>query len=489
MEPDALQNLAAGEPSSQEAARDLVTNLHMLLKLRSIYEEGNEALRRPAQGVSSAVARLAGSCGDCRLRLVDQQFFLDQIRVKVGNEEYPHVMGLIDLFLTKGLGGLGFGQSLGEEEVLRFATLFQDWRSGDISLFSQVLGAEGLGGISLEGPQALGGSSCLPSGREKIRQRTRETFFGSIFLTGSLLRSTEQGQPVSMRRGRRLVQSFLDLLNVDEDYLLGLTAIKNYDDYTFNHSVNVTVLALNLGRHAGLSRAQLGDLGLAAMFHDVGKISLPREMVNKSARLSDQEWQAMYRHPVEGVKRLLQLKGIGELTVKLIISVYEHHRNFDTTGYPGTPLTTNPSLIFPRILRIVDSFDAMTTRRIYTAKSKHPVEAVEEIWNLAGRIFDPDLARLFVNMMGIYPVGTVVQLESGEIALVVGQERSEGGESTPRMMVLADWQGKSPVGTLIQTDRAGPERIVGYYDFGDSGIETSWFLLKLEEQIRGEGGD
>ncbi len=479
MTDDILAGSRASPAEQAETARRFIIELHLLIRLAAVHDAGNIALQKPAGRLRAVIAALSEANPGWRFRVLADQLFVNDSRVRLDQPIHQAYTDLVEELKRRSIGGITFERVPTEDELLRFAFLIQHAQvTPGLDTLEMTLDGGRLDFIKLDPWREVAGRPA-PIQKGQVRRAARETFFGSIFLTGGLLETVDRQRVVHVRRARRVVQSFLDLLGKDEDYLLGMTNIKNYDDYTFNHSVNVTILALNMGRHLKLSRPQLSDLGLSAMFHDLGKTMLPRDLVNKQSRLDDAEWKLMVKHPVEGVKKLLRIKGISQVTVKMILSVYEHHVNFDFSGYPNQPLTDR-AFLFSRILRIVDSYDAMTTLRSYTVRPKHPVAALEEIWNLAGTHFDPDLARIFIRMMGIYPVGTIVQLSGGGIALVVGR-KSDGELPPPLVRVIAHWDEKAPTGMLIEPAKTGDTSIIGYYDFGDVPVNPAWCLLTTED--------
>jgi HD-GYP domain-containing protein (c-di-GMP phosphodiesterase class II) len=463
------------------AAREFVLHFGILLKQVSVHDPGNEALHKPLQLLAQSIRRMSAAAGPPECKILNENIFINGQRIRPDVEIYSQYLVVVEEMKKRGVGIIAFARDANEDALIRFLVIFAHHRADEgIGALAAALAESGLAWIDVA-PEVVESRRPRAALKGHTREVAREAFFGAIYMIGGLLRDVDRQNIVNVRRARRMVQSFLDLLNLDEDYLLGLVSMKNFDDYTFNHSVNVTILALNMGRRIGLSRVQLSELGLSAIFHDLGKISLPRELITKETNLDASEWETMHRHPVEGVKKMLHLKGVSNFTIKLLISVYEHHINYDFSGYPELPLSTEASL-FSRILRIVDSYDAMTSKRAYSKRAKHPVAALEEIWSLAGKHFDPDLAKVFISMMGMYPVGTVVQLDSGEIAMVTANRSKPGLVARPVLEVLTDWEDKSRPGTII--DLAGkPERaVVGYYDFRDSRIDPIWYLLNMIDQ-------
>lgn len=198
---------------------------------------------------------------------------------------------------------------------------------------------------------------------------------------------------------------------------MGLTTIRDYDEYTFVHSVNVTIFSVSIGKRLGLTKLQLYDLGLAALFHDVGKSRVPLEVLNKTGPLDDDEWRIMQAHPWLGVLTLFGLRGYGEVPYRSMITAYEHHMKTDLTGYPKT-LRPRTLSVYSKIIAVADAFDAATSRRAYQTVPLQPAEVLKEMWENPRRGQDPVLVKAFINLTGIYPVGTCVILDSYEVAVV-----------------------------------------------------------------------
>ncbi len=245
------------------------------------------------------------------------------------------------------------------------------------------------------------------------RQKDQGMFFGSIGIIKQIMNEVENNQELSLDKVRNVVADIVDVVHKDDKYLLGLTTIKNYDEYTYNHSVNVTVLALYLGKLLGLSSEQLRLLGEAAMMHDVGKVRIPKEILNKQGLLTPAEWQVMENHPVVGAEVLNKVAGINEITLAV---AFEHHLHYDLSGYPKTERLKEVNLL-SRLVTICDVYDAATSLRVYHAPVL-PAKVIALIISKKGSFFDPVLAKAFVQMMGIYPVGSLVRLDNQEQAVV-----------------------------------------------------------------------
>jgi HD-GYP domain-containing protein (c-di-GMP phosphodiesterase class II) len=204
---------------------------------------------------------------------------------------------------------------------------------------------------------------------------------------------------------------------VDEQSLLALTTIKHFDQYLISHSTNVAILSVLLGQRLGLSKSRLGELCLAGFLHDVGKVEVAPSILHKQGPLDSEEWEEMHRHPVFASRTLLGASRLTPSTMRAVVVAFEHHLNYDMTGYPKTEIKESVTL-FGNIVAIADRYDAMTTARAYRKKNLTPYEALNHVFNNAGTYFDPVLVKLFVDILGLYPPGTLLELTNGEVGVV-----------------------------------------------------------------------
>jgi HD-GYP domain-containing protein (c-di-GMP phosphodiesterase class II) len=230
-----------------------------------------------------------------------------------------------------------------------------------------------------------------------------------------LLRTAQTGRP-DLRHAKRLVQPFVDQIMNHEYAIVGLTALKDHDEYTYAHCVNVSILSVSIGHVVGLSRQTLADLGVAALLHDVGKISVPGEVLRKPSKLEPDEWRVMRRHPIEGVKMMLRMPGLSGLGIDAMRSCFEHHMNYDRSGYPRVSVEWGQATL-SRIVAIADCFDAMTAHRAYHIRPFTPFEALRYLFSASPGSFDPAMRWALLQTVGLYPPGTVMITSSGTAVL------------------------------------------------------------------------
>jgi len=195
-----------------------------------------------------------------------------------------------------------------------------------------------------------------------------------------------------------------------------LESIKKHDEYTYLHSLNVTRLSVALARRLGFSDDMILDLGWSALLHDLGKIMVPLSVLNKAKKFTDEEFAIMQSHPVEGLTVLAKTHKINLDRLRRFSSSFEHHQRYDLKGYPKvqSKLNLDP---YSRIVAICDTFDAMTTDRIYQ-KRMLPDMALRIMAQGFGTVFDPVVLQAFITSMGAYPVGSLVYMSNKKLALV-----------------------------------------------------------------------
>ena len=217
--------------------------------------------------------------------------------------------------------------------------------------------------------------------------------------------------------------------------LMALTALKDYDDYTFTHMVNVSILTMAQARGLGIDGSLLREIGLAALMHDIGKVKTPSEILNKPDKLTDEEFGIMKRHVVDGAE---MLRATPEIPSLAPIVAFEHHLRLDGTGYPHG--VSRPSLNLATMLcGIADVYDAMRSQRKY--QQSYPSERILAVLQRNdGKQFDQNLVRRFVQLLGIYPVGNLVRLNTGEVAIVLQVHAPD--PYRPKVRVLFDETGE-----------------------------------------------
>lgn len=248
---------------------------------------------------------------------------------------------------------------------------------------------------------------------------------------------------VDIRRDRKIAVSGLkeavsgltESVLRNPDACMWLRLVKDRDSYTYYHLLDTSALAVALGRHLGFSRAELADIGLGALLIDIGKLKLPQELIAKTGALSDAELEDVKRHVEHGVE-LVKHAGVSSRVLEIIAN---HHERFDGRGYPAR-LQSRAIPPFARMVAVADFFDAITSDRAYAAGIS-PHDAMRRLYDEAGHAFQREIVEQFIQCIGIYPTGTLVKLTTGEVGVVVGQNRVR--RLKPRLMLIFDATGQT----------------------------------------------
>jgi putative nucleotidyltransferase with HDIG domain len=272
---------------------------------------------------------------------------------------------------------------------------------------------------------------------------------------------------------RSLVDSLAQAVAQNRTALLALTALKNYDNYTFTHMVNVSILTMGQARGLGIEGGLLREFGLAALMHDIGKVKTPNEVLNKPGKLTDEEFDILKRHTVDGAEIL---KNTPEIPPLGPVVAFEHHLRSDGTGYPLG--TVRPQLnLATTLCGIADVYDAMRSQRVY--QDAHPTDRILAVLQRNdGKQFDQRLVKRFVQLVGIYPAGNLVRLDTGEIAVVLKAYAPD--PYRPRVKVLTRPNGQKlehPYDVSLWDAREGqPQSVQAPVDAGEYGIEPLSYL-------------
>lgn len=257
----------------------------------------------------------------------------------------------------------------------------------------------------------------------------------ALVLVEEAMKAVQSGLQIPVPEIRSVVADSLRSLIHDDSALLALAGIRSYDRYLSEHSVNVCILSMVLGKDLGLDPGSTLELGLSALLHDVGKVFVPADIIKKPGKLSEEEWQQIRRHPAEGARALAGLPDLPALASTIAL---EHHTRGDGSGYPSLPPSQRPHLL-SRLVAVVDAYDALTTERPYRERWTAQ-QAIAWMLYEAGGQFDRELLARFASRARLYPIGSLVRLKKGDYAVVVG-----GSHIHPRRPVLRVVTGSNPI--------------------------------------------
>ena len=311
----------------------------------------------------------------------------------------------------------------------------------------------------------------ISSDMETIRRLYNEAVAASETTWDAAL---TEGMP-DVAASRKVVDSLADAVTQNRTALVALTAMKNYDNYTFTHMVNVSILTMAQARALGIEGRLLREFGLSALMHDIGKVRTPKDILNKPSKLTDDEFAIMKRHTVDGAEILRRTP---EMPILAPVVAFEHHLRKDGTGYPegvARPLLN----LGTQLCSVADVYDAMRSQRAY--QEAFPTDRILAVLKRNdGSQFDQHLVRRFTQIMGIYPPGNLVKLSTGEIAVVIKVHAPD--PFRPRVRVIFDREGQRlglPIDRNLwepRDDRGTLDNVVSPLDPAAYGIDPLTLL-------------
>lgn len=469
----------------------LITHLNTLIKTSRIHGRTNAALDKPVEAMLTIVQTLTHD-QPVTLRVQNDFLFLGESHLKVNAQQMMVVTSMIDAMNKWRIGGFTFTSAVTSKDLREFAYVFVtlDPATKSVDDFRKELQQLGVTSIEVEDPRELhmkeeqtAGQSD-PNADPKVQRKAKaKSAYGKAGQAlGTLNQSARDGGTLNFKQAKRAIQNIIDLMAQDESTLLGLTNLRCHDQYTHNHSVNVALLSMALGNRAGYPKVELADLGLAALFHDVGKCAISLDVLNKPGEFTKEEWDVMRSHPTEGVLTLIQTRGLANVPARMAAASFEHHMNYDFSGYPKLAIPWSQTLS-SRIVTIADCYDAMTSSRVYRREPMSPSNVLKFMFSKSGQSFDPVLLKLFVNCVGIIPIGSLVMLESDDLAVVVKPAADKAYAERPVVKIIADAQGtlveNGPDLDLATTDGTGDyvNSIVRLVDNTEYKFDTSRYFV------------
>ena len=423
---------------AERFGHDFLRALYLMINTVRMYDDNNQLVQTCVSSFQNILNELTVS-GDITLLLYRSRFHLGGEKIRYRRDAAVITYNMVEFFSNRGIGSVTFLKSsrdVAPENIITFSRLFNDAIRHDdpYRWLEQKLLEKNCSWVECERvtPDAIAGGE---SPEEKRYENARKNYFLAIEAVREVANKVSQGM-VGIRKSRRVAQNIVDMVRDDPTLMIGLATLEEYDDYIYAHSVNVALLAACLGRHIELSDTSLEHLTICGLFHDLGKVDVPKEIIFKHGDLSDGEWDLLKAHPVMGVRKILMLKATPSLRSRIILGPFEHHLNMDLTGYPRTMFTGHLSLT-GKIIHIADVYEAMTHERVYRPKPFTSDEVLRKMWEEAGKRFDKILLKRFIHMMGIYPIGSVVELSNGAIGLVMDYPE-ETERSLPLVLLLKD---------------------------------------------------
>lgn len=444
----------------RQSGRVLLLAIHGSARALKLYPVENATVQRALDDLEAhSVATLALE-GEVDIRLSGEFIFINQTRLRLGLDNFAAFSGFVTMLRDNGIGVFRISEGITRREwqlcLQELNSIAADLLPEDrLEQLSARFGQLGITHLEIE----VGGEhDTRDEEGDEALERAKRTYAHGVSTARDVVNGVRMGRAPNTRRLKRAVQLLVDQVLENELSITGLTTLRDYDEYTFTHSVNVCIFAVALGRRLGLERRQLYDLGLAALLHDIGKARIEVEILNKTTTLEDDEWRRMQAHPWLGTLTLFQMREGEDLAYRAILAAHEHHMKVDLTGYPR-PVRPRRLGFFSRLVAVADGYDAATTRRSYQADPWEPAQVLREMWLNPHRGYDPVLVKALINLLGIYPVGTAVILDTFEVAIVAGPGTDSTQLHRPLVRIAIDEQGTrfAPPGELVDLCRTAAD--------------------------------
>ncbi len=402
--------LSTQELRQFQLAREFLGRFYVLMRLARSHDRYNSAVADAAEALHAITNELIDEAQVVRFDVADNCVFFNRTRLRASLSGFNTLKYFAEELTARGVSSMSFDEIAEIDDFLSFGMVFARLDQTDDDPFTELdrlVTLEGIAGIVIRPLKGLGEDSDEAGGFSGPTQdEAKRSFFSALHIVRQAVRDGISRGKVNPRKVKRVVESVVDSILSDEESMLALTAIRDYDEYTYHHSFNVCVYSIAIGNRLGLPRQALSDIGIAALFHDVGKTEVPREILNKNDNLTDDDWKAIQEHTLSGVKMLTYLKKLDRTILRSMIVAFCHHLNMDRTGYPETTRPIKPDA-FSRIVRIADIYDALTSARTYRMKAFSASKALEIISGKSGDQLDPTLCAIFADVVGVDAEGSI----------------------------------------------------------------------------------
>ena len=418
-------------PEKLHRARELVRTLAVVHTNAALYPMSHPSVVQSIADLVDAVAEVRNlGFEQVTVNIYKGTLFVEN---QVFPEESVTYRKLIDDLLTHGISAVTFAGDLETVDASAFVELLGDPRVTDIDSAKGFLESRSVTSVQVSETTAM--ESRTDEERERqVRARSREAYEAGVGAMREIEGQAKLGKVMEVGGLQHTVSAMLDNLFQDPAAVLGLTAIKGHDDYTLNHAINVCILSISLGASLNLEKEELHSLGLSALLYDIGKVRVPEDLLSKPGPLTSEEWGLVKRHAEEGADLLKRIQLVDKMPM---IVAYEHHQRHDLMGYPDAKGTEQH--LFSKIVAVCDAYDAMTTMRPFRREIR-PDKALAVLMQGRGKAYDPAVVKLLVQLLGIYPMGAIVSLDDGALAVVYRVNNDD--LLHPRVKVLADPSGR-----------------------------------------------
>ncbi len=463
---------------------EFISRFYRLFKGTSLYNRNNKTIDLMTGECLQVINSYVSAEGRLALKIVRDHFFFEGIRIPVKADKYALFKNFSQEMAKRWIGELEFTAELEPKTLRDFVFLLaglEENNENNALLGRQLMETQGIRSIKVGKSEFFQDKNLAPRHQDHA-QHAKSVYFRSINLVKEVADGIKNQKVINIRKAKHLLQDAVSSIIQDESSLLGLANIKNYDEYTFNHSVNVAIYAIGLGQRIGIPKMLLSHLGMAGLFHDIGKTRIPTEILNKKEKLLPEEWTVIRSHPVTGVEIIIGMKEWGELSTRLIGAAFDHHLKYDLTGYPKLSRKRDLTL-FGKIVSLADFYDALVRPRVYRKFPYVSEKILGFMLERAGKDFDPALVKVFINMIGIFPIGTIVLLDTNEMGIVLQTQEDPDVIGRPKVCLLHYSDGEYRKGNIVDLremddeNRTFKRSIVKTLDPNEYNLNVAEFLF------------
>jgi HD-GYP domain-containing protein (c-di-GMP phosphodiesterase class II) len=390
-------------------AKQLVSSLYMLVRSVKMYDPDNAIFGKPVELLRENINQIIAKDGQLQLQIIKETFYVNSMLVKIDHSSLDNIRELITEMRERKVGGFTLTRAVTGEELRNFIAIFareNKEEAGEEGLQNRKLMALKLAKWSKmqEKVKDIGDDDDQKIDRKKYAL----TVYGRlVFFVRKYIEYRSAGKPMTSNKAMRLVQDMVDICYEQRTHFLGMTTFREDDEYIVYHSVNVTLLVIIFGAELGLTKPQLRDLAMAALFHDIGKSDLPPDLAQKKGALTDEEREIVNRSHLASIKAILR-EGLSRSASLKLITTYEYAQDFGTAvkdprGGIQMILPKGNLSLFSRILAVCVSYDALTSKRPFR-DAYGPEIALLLMWTEMRAKFDSELLKVFMKVMAIQPI-------------------------------------------------------------------------------------
>ncbi|MDR2442094.1 MAG: HD domain-containing protein [Deltaproteobacteria bacterium] len=435
--------MAEKEPSDKHSTGEiLLFNLFRLIQVVKIHQSNNRLFAGIVAFFRDALTNVWSSGRPAAFSLYRGRFYLNDERIVYTPSMWATSVKMSEFFQERGLNGLKFDivDDLTDDMVVSIADIlnkskrFPDpyaWLTQQLTdslsfvIPSKDEDNKSVGGNDNQASEGGRTNIYRTEGQAEINRQARQVYSQGLTVLRAMIVRLSEGKKAGIQKAKRVVQELIDLMKDNYRLYLALSTVRDQGDQLFTHSLNVAVLSMAIGQRLGYTKAGLEHLGMVALFHDFGKTHDFMSAAEKPEALEGHDLALIQNHTLGSIARIVRLNASHSVKMSMLLPVNEHHMGLDFTGYPKTK-RTRPLSLSGRILAVADQYDAMTSWRPWRETPLSPPMAIKTMANSKGQQLDPSLLKLFIEILGPWPVGSILVLNTRQLALTEASLPGEG---------------------------------------------------------------